>query len=62
MFVLEIDTGNSAFGDTPQYEVARLLRKVADRLSYGSDNDDGTVLDANGNSVGSWELVTEATR
>lgn len=58
MFTLTIETDNEAFtagalGD----EVARILRKVADRaeegLSLGVDG--GKLMDANGNSVGRWE-------
>lgn len=62
MFKVEFDTDNDAFGVTPEAEIARILRKLADRVEYGASFDDngrpvadrGAVLDVNGNSVGRW--------
>ena len=61
MFTLTIRTGNVAFGDDDAYardrEIARILRKVAKRLEDGSgDIELETVLDSNGNTVGTWEV------
>ena len=55
MFKLEIDRGNAAFRDgNDAYELARILRKLADRLEAGDTQCAGTVglHDYNGNRVG----------
>jgi hypothetical protein len=54
MFVLKIDTGNAAFEDDPNYELARILRAVADKVENG--HADGRCYDINGNKVGSWAV------
>ena len=50
-FKLEIDCSNAAFEEEPEYEVARILRELADKLEA-----DGSlahpVFDFNGNRVG----------
>ena len=51
-FALEIDTTNDAFGDDPAPELGRLLRDVARHIQ--GDRIDGRILDANGNTVGSF--------
>lgn len=56
MFRIEIDTGNAAFEDVPGYEVARILRDLAERLTDASTGE-GAVMDVNGNEVGTWELA-----
>jgi hypothetical protein len=52
MFHLKFDTASDAFADDPREEIARILRRVADQVeesrSYAS------VLDLNGNTIGSW--------
>lgn len=67
MFSLQIKTDNAAFheddrsdeGEFPSgatlYECARILRSVAEDLE--GDSTSGTILDANGNSVGEWRLT-----
>lgn len=57
-FSVTFSTGGSAF-DQPQYEVERILRKLADRVRYGAENDSGVLLDINGNLVGEWSLGTD---
>jgi hypothetical protein len=59
VFKLTIDTDNAAFEDGGNDEVARILRKLADRVEYGDRlaDDNGACLDANGNRVGTWELT-----
>ena len=61
MFKLEIKTGGAAFcnphtGEEDRAregeEIARILRKVADGIEHGVIR--GTVLDLNGNKVGSY--------
>lgn len=55
-FHLRINTGNAAFADGDHGpELARILRRIADRLeSAGSipDGIDGNVTDINGNRCG----------
>jgi hypothetical protein len=53
MFKLEIEMGNDAMQDAA--DIARELRAVADQLEVQQD-DDGTIVDLNGNPVGkfSW--------
>lgn len=51
---LTIETDNAAFGDEPGVEVAGILRDVANRAENGQTS--GTLLDSNGNTVGSWSL------
>lgn len=52
-FTVTIGTDNAAFEDMSA-EIARILRTIAKRVSNGDDN--GTIFDANGNSVGRFEL------
>ena len=55
-FQLYIDTDNAAF-DPPEPELARLLRKVADRVESGETITHYlTIFDANGNDVGRFAL------
>ncbi|AXH46919.1 hypothetical protein I5G67_gp083 [Mycobacterium phage Aminay] len=60
MFTLTINTDGAAFEDLPQAEVARILRELAERVGYGSDDDGSTVRDSNGNTVGEWTLAPAA--
>ncbi len=50
MFEAKIETGNEAM-QSP-YDVAQALRRIATKLDR--DLQAGTVLDENGNTVGSW--------
>ena len=57
MFTLTIKTGNAAFDDRPELELARLLRKAASMLRMGdvtNDGDEHYLLDANGTTVGTF--------
>lgn len=54
MLKIEIETGNAAFEDDRNMELARILRQIAERLENGEDA--GRVLDINGNKVGSFEM------
>lgn len=53
-FTLGIDGGNAAFDENPHDEIATILRKAADRITGGAS--EGKLLDANGNTVGSFEI------
>lgn len=52
MFELTFDTANDAFADDPAEECVRILRLVASQIDRGARS--GSVLDVNGNRVGSW--------
>jgi hypothetical protein len=60
MFDLQIQTVNAAFEDSPELEVARILRDAADRIE-GGDFHFG-LYDVNGNRVGSCLLDERVTR
>ncbi len=53
-FRLSINTGNAAFDDNgPAYELARILRELADRIDGRAClPDEVTLYDINGNRVG----------
>jgi len=52
-FNLKLELGNEAMQTGS--DVARALREVAAKLDRGADS--GRVMDANGNSVGEWDLA-----
>ena len=55
MFKLQIDTGNAAFDDDQKpYELARILRIIAERVEHGCEV--GNAVDLNGNTVGRFEV------
>lgn len=55
MFNLSLRTANAAFQENgTHYEVARILRKIADDIE-DSGKLHGSVLDYNGNVVGTYE-------
>lgn len=58
MLKVEIRMEGAAFADGGNEELARILRKLADRLTYGTyDEDDyGGLVDINGNTCGGWTL------
>ena len=58
-FIIEIETENNAFYTennvhNPEYELARILRKVANKIETQKleNGDTETLQDVNGNSVG----------
>lgn len=56
-FKMEFSTGNAAFEEDGNYEIARILRKVADQVILGET--EGIARDINGNTVGEWSLTEE---
>jgi hypothetical protein len=54
-FEFQIDSGNAAVVESPRDEVCRLLGEAQSRIRKGYDR--GTLMDANGNSVGHWFLI-----
>ena len=57
MFKVKINTANEAFSQSPETEIARILRVIVDKLDSGRDG--GTCVDINGNIVGSWEITNK---
>ena len=57
MFTLTIHTDNAAFLGDPGPEVARILRRTADRIAAGEATGlFQTIFDINGNDVGRFKL------
>lgn len=57
MFSLQFNTNNAAFEDDPAFEIARILRTVADRIDTTSINmDNRGIYDATGNAIGWFEF------
>lgn len=54
-FVVSFDTDGSAFHPDPEPEIARILRAVATKVELGEQ--EGAVLDLNGNRIGRFELT-----
>lgn len=56
MFIAKIDTNNAAFHDNP-HEVANLIDAIAQDIREGRTSN--TIIDHNGNIVGSWGYQKE---
>lgn len=53
-----IDTDNAAFADDAGWEVARILRELADRLAVDIHQcHAGPIRDVNGNTCGTWTVT-----
>lgn len=57
-FKCEFDMDNAAFDGRRQAEVGRIFRTINKRIDDGIDS--GKILDINGNTVGKWEMATDA--
>ena len=58
MFTMQFNTDNAAFEYSGgASETARILRKLAGRIEEGDF--DGKIMDANGNSIGTFKLNGE---
>ena len=59
-FTLQINLDNDAFKEDSSYEVARILKRLGDRLidfpELTSHQHPGSLHDKNGNRVGFWEV------
>lgn len=53
-FTVKIRTTNDAFESDAGYELAQILREVADKVQAG-DRTSGVLYDSNGGLVGSFE-------
>lgn len=54
MFRMDIKTDNAAFEEDRNGEVIRLLKRVIEQIENGEE--DGSLLDINGNKVGKFKL------
>lgn len=54
-FIMQVDMDNDAFQEHPATELARLLLAVQEDVCAGVDSD--TLMDVNGNTVGSWAVL-----
>ena len=57
---ITIETGNAAFSDYPEFEIARILRKLADRIE-DRGIEDTSICDINGGRVGGLVCDQDAT-
>ncbi|WP_306017582.1 hypothetical protein [Oceanicaulis sp. MMSF_3324] len=64
---IHFKTGNAAFEDNPQAEIARVLRALADTIEADSGPDESgefyagwKVRDLNGNAIGEAEIQHDA--
>ena len=58
MVKIEFTTGNAAFRTEDErldeYEVARILKDIAEKIESGATS--GSVIDYNGNKIGTWSI------
>jgi hypothetical protein len=57
MISIEIENSGSAFDDSPESELARILRKLADQIENGTAPE--VLHDLNGNKCGTVSMNTE---
>ncbi len=51
---IDFKTPGAAFDEYPASEIARILRKIADRIEAGRDC--GVIYCLNGNNIGNWSI------
>lgn len=51
---ITIDCDNAAFGDTPEFEIGRILRELATKFLNGRPPQ--FIRDSNGNTVGACKI------
>ena len=51
---IQFSTGNAAFDEYGDAEIRRILEEIANKVECGYDH--GSIMDINGNKIGSWEL------
>ncbi len=56
-FTMEVALGNACFDDDMQGQLAGIMRRAANKVNEGYITH--TLLDVNGNSVGSFAIVSE---
>ena len=57
-FTLEFDCDNAAFEESPEMEIAAILRRAARNVVEGY-RQTAPCLDTNGNTVGRWRITDE---
>ena len=57
-FSLHLDTDNAAFDDDVGYEVARILRDIADKVERDGEDACLPIMDINGNRIGNADFFT----
>lgn len=50
MLTIQIKTGNAAFDESPELEIARILKELANQIALG--NEPTKLRDINGNTIG----------
>ena len=58
-FELELKCDNAAFGENPEFEVKRILHKIAEKSLYISGYCVKSIVDANGNKVGTYNYIND---
>lgn len=62
MFKLQFRTDNAAFADHMSFEIAEILREIANRVgpmppNILAEGDHGIIRDSNGNAIGKWSYT-----
>ena len=52
---IDLETGGAAFDDSPAFELARILRRLADTIESGG-RFEGRLHDLNGNHCGDFSI------
>ena len=55
-FFIEIDLGNAAFDDLPEYEIERILKETARKVRFEGLGESKDLYDYNGNACGRYGL------
>lgn len=58
-FILEIEMGNDAMSELD--DVAECIGELAEKLLVSTERQSGSILDANGNIIGGWEVTVADT-
>ena len=57
---IQFNTDNDAFHEEERnIEAARILRKLADDMERGAQDESTTIRDLNGNTIGTIEIYTD---
>ena len=51
---IEFDTSNASFDAAADFEIRRILEKIANQVEGGWDKN--IIMDTNGNRIGQWTL------
>ena len=56
-FTLDINCGSESFCEDPSGQFSSIFRAVSRQIDSGQE--DGAVVDTNGNTIGQWRLIEE---